>query len=378
MQIEEIRNEISAVLTWAYFDNAGISPLPSYVKKNIEQHLNSRNLFGKSEIMKTDKNLLGKLKKEAAQLLRCRSSEIAVINNTAEGINIIAQGFPWRQGDNIITINTEYPSNVYPWLNLQKKGVEVKFVPERGGRVAIRDLEDAIDFRTKLLTISHVGFISGFRHNLYAIGKLCKKRNIHFIVDAAQSVGVIEIDVNEMRIDALSCCGWKWLLGPMGIGLLYCSESFQDKLELTYAGPNSMKNDADLLDYKFDLKDDLSRFEYSTKDMANINGFIAALEMANKIGINKIEKRVLGMTSYLRTELRRLGCEIFYDTGDENTFSGIVSIIMKKYNAEELYCKLLAKGVFCLHRYNYLRISPHFYNSENEIQRTIDELSTFV
>src|SRR5262249_1366379 len=158
----------------------------------------------------------------AAKLINAPDvNDVYFVPNTTHGIGVVAEGFPWKSGDNVVLAAEEYPANQYPWMNLAHRGVEVRAVPSRGNRVAIDDLRAAMDSRTRVLSVSSVEFSSGFRNDLDAIGALCHERDIFFFVDAIQSLGVFPLDVQKTPIDALAADGHKWLLGPEGAGFGY-------------------------------------------------------------------------------------------------------------------------------------------------------------
>jgi len=156
------------------------------------------------------------LRQVLGRLINASPEEIALVQNTAEGINIAAHAIPFQPGDNVIFCDMEYPANVYPWMNLERRGVEVRIVPNREGGLALDDLEATIDQRTRVVAASSVEFLTGFRNDLQSIGELCRAKGIYFVVDGIQSLGVIPLDVRKCQIDMLSCGGPKWLMGPCG------------------------------------------------------------------------------------------------------------------------------------------------------------------
>src|SRR5260370_18928063 len=176
----------------------------------------------------------------AGQLLHADPLDIAFIKNTSEGIGIVAEGFPWKPGDNIVTAAEEYPANIYPWMNLAARGVEFRAVPSRDGRIWIDDIRSHIDSRTRLVSLSFVEFASGFRNDLEAVGALCRDRGIFFFVDAIQGLGVLPLSVRQTPVDFLAADGHKWLLGAEGAGIFYIRREHVDIMHVVVVGWNSV------------------------------------------------------------------------------------------------------------------------------------------
>ncbi len=196
-----------------YLDHAGVSPLPLRVKSAIETFLSEATNAGAFHYPKWSQQVV-EIRRSCARLVHARPEEIAFVKSTSHGLSIVAKGLDWKPGDNVLIYEKEFPSNIYPWLNLQRKGVVVKIIPSRDGRIVIDDIEKLIDSRTRLLSLSSVQYANGFRIDLKKVGGLCRNKNVLFCVDAIQSLGVIPMDVKECNIDFLSADGHKWLLGP--------------------------------------------------------------------------------------------------------------------------------------------------------------------
>src|SRR5258708_994589 len=232
MDWKSLRAEMAVTRRWAYFDHAAVAPVPTSDQQVMTEW--AADIAGNGEIH--EPNWLRRVedvRQDFGRLLNADPLDIAFIKNTSEGIGFVAEGYPWRHGDNLITAAEEYPSNVYPWMNLAGRGVEVRFVPSRGARISVDDLRERIDGRTRLVSLSFVEFSSGFRNDLDAIGNLCRERGVHFFVDAIQGLGVLPLDVQRTPIDFLSADGHKWLLGPQGAGIFYVRRQFVDFLHAT-------------------------------------------------------------------------------------------------------------------------------------------------
>ena len=192
---------------------------------------------------------------------------------------LAANGIRWERGDNVLVPGNEFPANVFPWLNLASRGVETRFLKVESERFTVEDIARSVNSRTRAVSMSAVSFTSGFRCNLESIGDLCNDMGIFLIVDAIQALGALNIDIEKCRIDLMSADAHKWLLGPQGAGIVYLSESFLDKLEVSNLGYRSMTEEGDYLNYHIRLKSDASRFEEGTLNIMGIMGLQASLNM---------------------------------------------------------------------------------------------------
>ena len=205
---------------WAYFDHAAVAPLPRRPERSSANGPSHRSRTASSAGRSSERRLEA-IRDRVASLINADRDEIAFINSTTQGIGLIAEGYPWRDGDNVVTAADEYPSNLLPWMNLASRGVDVRQVPSREGRIWLEDLVAAIDRSTRVLAISHVEFATGFRNDLDALAELCQARGVALFVDAIQGLGPHRIDVRQTPIDFLAADGHKWLLGPEGAGFLF-------------------------------------------------------------------------------------------------------------------------------------------------------------
>ena len=311
----------------------------------------------------------------AAQLINAATTEIAFMKNTTQGILIAANGIDWREGDNVVTTAVEFPANVYPWWNLKERyGVETRMVPERDGCIHLEDIAAAIDKRTRVVTISHVEFASGYRNDIQAIGTLCREQDIWFVVDAIQSLGAIEVDVKTSQIDILAADGHKWLLAPEGAAIFYCADEKRERLINTNVGWASVVNPRDFLDYDLTLKPDATRFEEGSYNSVGLYGLNAAIELIHEVGIANIEARILDLTARLITGLEAKGYRIITPK-IEAARAGIVIFESTKHTTPaEIYAALLEHHIITAERGSGVRVSPHFYNTEVEIERLLDVL----
>ena len=217
---ESFHKEFPITEKYIYLDHAGVAPVSLRVKKAVEIFLSESTEGGAFHYPKWAQQIVD-VRRACGRLINAESDEIAFVKSTSHGLSIVAEGLDWNPGDNVLIYEKEFPSNIYPWMNLKRKGVEVRAVPSRDNRIFLEDIERLIDSRTRLVTISSVQFTNGFRINLKRLGALCRARNVLFCVDPIQSLGVFPMDVKAFNIDFLSADAHKWRLGPEGIGIFY-------------------------------------------------------------------------------------------------------------------------------------------------------------
>jgi cysteine desulfurase/selenocysteine lyase len=355
-----------------YFNHAAVSPVPTRAARAMEKQVREQMEYG---VEREDlwEERAEKARVLAARLLNARPGEIAFVKNTTEGLNLFARGLDWKRGDNVVLPRVEFPANVYPWLSLEKRGVRLKFVRERDGRIAVGDIERSIDRKTRVVAISFVEFSSGYRNDLERLGRLCKKRGIYLVVDGIQGVGALRLDVRKCGVSAMSAAGHKWLLSPQGTGVFYCSGKVMKKIDHPMPGWMSVKGWTDYYNFKYELMKDSRRYESAQRNLLGLCGLWQSLQIIDELGIAKIEKRVLDITDYLCDLLEKRGFEIFSPRGEKEK-SGIVSFFIKGRDPDEVRETLRRKGIIISARDGRLRASPHYYNSFEEVERFVNAL----
>jgi selenocysteine lyase/cysteine desulfurase len=305
-----------------------------------------------------------------AALVGARAEEIAFVKNTSEGLSLVAAGIEWKDGDNVIAVDSEYPANVYPWWGLRRWGVETRMVSPRGGLVHVEDLAALADRRTRLLSVSFVDWSSGARNDLAAIGEWCRSRGILFCVDGIQGVGAVRLDVEAFGIDFLAVGGHKWLLAPEGCGCLYVSSRVVERLHSVLLGWKSV-NDADnYFPYHFDPRADAGKFEPGSPSVLSTVALGAALDLLHEVGAERIERRLMEITGELAAGLRGQGAEILGPWGDAQR-SGIVVFRPRHGDPAALAAALNARGIVVRPRGGGVRVAPHFYNNRDDIERLL-------
>jgi selenocysteine lyase/cysteine desulfurase len=367
-----LREQFPVTRRWAFFDHAAVAPLSAPARAAMAEWADDLTENGDADHRRWTRRV-EEVRWKAGRLLNADPLDVAFVKNTSEGIGLVAEGFPWRPGDNVVTGAEEYPANVYPWENLADRGVELRLVPSRGNRLWLDDVAELIDARTRLLTISFVEYASGFRNDLTELGALCQKRGVAFFVDAIQGLGVFPLDVQKLPIDFLSADGHKWLLGPEGAGLFYVRREWVERLHPVGVGWNSVVNSGNFSRLDFRLKPHAGRWESGSLNVAGITALGASLDLLLQIGIEDVAARVLELTDYLCEGARRRDVEVFSSRrpGEQ---SGIVSLSLPGQDVAALVRRCKEQGVVVNHRAGRLRASPHCYNSFEELDRLLTVL----
>jgi selenocysteine lyase/cysteine desulfurase len=372
MDCESLRAEMPVCRHWAFFDHAAVAPITVRAQQAMADY--AADLAENGDV--NEKRWLERIEQVrglAGQLINAEAVDIAFLKNTSEGIGIVAEGFPWQPGDNMVTAQEEYPANIYPWLNLQCRGVEARLVASREGRLWLDDIRSAIDSRTRLVSLSVVEFSSGFRNDLDAIGALCRERGVLLLVDAIQGLGMLPLDVRTTPIDFLAADGHKWLLGPEGAAIFYVRRELVDRLHPVGIGWNSVVGCRDFSRIDFRLKPHAGRWESGTLNVGGITGLGASMELLLGIGIPRIAERVLGLTDSLCEKAARAGFEV-YSSRRPGDKSGIVSLVLPGIEPRQAVRQCRSQGIVINQRAGRVRVSPHCYNTEAELDRLIGVL----
>jgi selenocysteine lyase/cysteine desulfurase len=363
---------------WSFFNHAGVAPLPHPAAEAMRAYtVQAESAAYLAAGWYQD---IEKLRQESAALLNCHRDEIAFVKNTSEGISIVANGIDWQWGDRVVTTNVEYPANIYPWMEVARsRGVKLIMVEEEPGPEDTRHvpiekiLAAAAEPRTRLVTLSHVEFGSGQRHDLARIGQFCTERNILFCVDAIQSLGVVPMNVADMYVDFLSADGHKWLLGPEGAGIFFCRRPLIERTRPLMVGWLNVIDSQNFGKYDYTLRPDASRFECGSHNVPGLLALRASLQLIQSVGIPTIATRVKSLTDQLIAGIRKKGYHLISPRLGEQ-WSGIVSFASPTLSHEKIFQDLRAKRIEIALRVGRLRCSPHFYNTEIQIQRLIDAL----
>jgi cysteine desulfurase / selenocysteine lyase len=357
---------------WAYFDHAATAPLPRRSGDVLRAWADEQERDGVVGWPEREQRIEA-IRAQAARLLNAHHDEIAFIHSTTHGIGLIAEGYPWQSGDNVVTAEEEYPSNLYPWMNLASRGVSLRQVPSREGRIWIDDLAAAMDKSTRVLAISHVEFATGFRNDLDLLVELCRERGVALFVDAIQGLGPFTIDVRKTPIDFLAADGHKWLLGPEGAGILFVRRDWLERLRVTGVGWHSVVGSYNSPRNEFVLKPSAQRFEGGSFNMPGVLAFGASLGLFLELGPDVVSSRIIDRADAVRELAKSVGWKIHGSTRSDDR-SAIV--VLEKPGAEPLKAAatLRRQGVVASCRRGRLRFSPHLYNNSDDLERLRDGL----
>jgi len=373
-EINRYRREFPVVEKYNYLDHAGVAPVSLRVKRAVETYLRESSEEGAFQYPAWALRI-DAIRGRCAGLLGADNREIAFVKSTSHGLSLVAGGLDWKQGDNLLFCGQDFPSNIYPWQAQGKRGVEARPVPHQKGRVLIEDIERRMDARTRLVAVSSVLFSSGYRIDLKRLGDLCSGRGVLFCVDAIQSLGIIPMDVREYKIDFLSADAHKWLLGPEGIGIFYCRKELAQRLDPLLVGWKSVRNEFDFDHPSLQLKRDALRFEEGSQNLLGIFGLGAAVDLLLEAGIHNIKERVLSLGDRIIKLAEQRGFELL--TPREKGERGGGVSFRGKFDPAVMRDWLREKNILINVRGGGLRVSPHFYNTEQDIAQlfdTIDQL----
>jgi cysteine desulfurase/selenocysteine lyase len=346
-----------------YVNHAAVGPLSVRAAAAMEGHVRDQRDFGALRWREwyAEYDLL---RAAAARLIGAADPrEIAILKNTSEGLSFVAEGLRWREGDNVITTDLEFPSNAVPWKRLARRGVECR-VLRSDGAFDVADVARLIDDRTRVVTVSSVAFHHGFAADLDAIGALCAERNVLFCVDAIQSVGMLPTDVRKSKIAFLAADGHKWMCASEGAAIFYVAAEHRDKLEVIESGWWNIERRGRFIECSIDLLPDSRRFEAGSLNTTGIYGLRAAIELLLELGVEEVAAEAIRVATRLADGLESIGWRL----GTPRPIrSAIVGAAPPGVDGRELLRLhgLLEKGrIVCAPREGMLRFSPHFYNSD--------------
>ena len=361
-----------------YLNHAANGPLPRPVVQTVREYLDDVSAFGGSHERRWTEYERG-THRRLARLLNARPDQIALTANTGDGLMMVAQGLSWREGDTILSAEGEFPSNIYPWLNLQEQGVQLEQVPLRDHRVVTTDILERITEHTRLVSVGLVEFSTGYRNDIATIAHYCHEHGIFCGIDAMQALGAIDIDVQALGVDFLAAGSHKWLLAPHTVGILYLSDNLLPQLRTTRRGWLSVETPFDFFHLAQPLKMGAARFEYSTPNLTAIVGLDAALGVFESIegGMQAIEERILGLTTYAIAGLERLGYPVISPQGNGER-SGIICFSphpdRPDLTVQHIVDELAARNIYTAARNDIVRISPHFYMTLADIDTLLNSL----
>ena len=370
---DNFRLQMPVTRNWAYLDHAAVAPISGPAQAAVIDWARDAAADGDIHCGAWAQSMEG-LRQTAARMIGADQREIALIRNTTEGISLVAEGFPWLDGDNLVIPADEFPTNQYPWMNLADRGVEIRSVPTSRGRLDPDRVADACDGRTRIVSASWISFSSGWRNDLDELAEVAHRAGALLFVDAIQALGVFPLDVGRTPIDFLAADGHKWMLGPEGAGVFFLRREHLPLLRPLGVGWNSVRHALDFSRIDFDLKDTVARYEGGTQNTPGMLALSASLDLLTGIGPDAVSDRVLWITDLACHRLAEAGAVIISDR-DPKRKSGIVVFDLPGRDPAAVRLACLEKHVVLSCRGGHLRISPHAYNDESDIERLIDGLA---
>jgi len=368
--VQHYRSQFPVTESLIYMNHAAVAPISRRVHDAMVGLLDEAQQFG-AEHWQNWMETYGGVRRSLAQLINAEPGEIAFAKNTSEGISTFANGLDWRPGDEVVSIESEFPANFYVWKALEKRGVVLRLVPEEKGRVTQKSILSALTSRTRVVTVSFVQYISGFRLDLENLGQACAAHGCLLFVDAIQGLGAFPVDVRKANIAGLAADSHKWMLGPEGSALLFVNRQVMEKITPSEIGWTTVRHWSDFSSRDLSWRDDARRYECGTLNTVGVYGQGAAVNLLLEIGVANIAERVLDLTDRLRAGLLARGHSVFGPRAREEA-SGIVSFEPRQGGAERLLERFLLHHVQVAARCGMVRISPHFYNTEEEIDRVLE------
>ncbi len=356
---------------YIWLNNCGTTPASGDVVKSMRDFMEAYSLQGVLAKSYPYARIRAQILDKLSNLLNCKPGELALINNTAQGMNYISHGLRLKKGDGILLLEQEYPSNVYPWEHWTKKGIKVDFIPMAPNPQGfINNFKSKLHSHVKFVSISAVHWCTGMPLPVKHIGDICQSNNISLCLDGAQGVGMMPIDLESSNVSYMVFPAWKWLLGPLGVGVLYIKSSKLNDLNLIFKGTNSVIDSAEYLPYKDKIKPDTERFEISTPNFMDWVYFNTSLCMLERIGFKNVFNRIWQLSDYLTDALSSKGVNLLRSGFPKNK-TGIVCFTKPGISSSSLYQWLCRNKVVCALRDNNIRLAPHIYNSFDQLDAVV-------
>lgn len=362
------RDEFPVTKELIYLNHAAVAPLARRTAEAMKGLAEEVACFG-SLHYETWMEAYAGLRRAAAALIGASPEEIAIVKNTSEGIATVALGLKWKAGDRVVVFEEEFPANYHPWARLEAQGVQIS-------RLSIYDAMEKMEAAVagaRLLAISYVNYLSGYRVDLKAMGELCRRHGCFFFVDAIQGLGVFPVDVEACGIDALAADGHKWLLGPEGNGILYVRRERQEEIEPMEFGWTNLKHYGDYASRDMTLRPDAGRYECGTLNTVGCFGLRTAIEFLLEIGVASVGEAVNTVAQQIESGVRAKGYEVLRERTAE-TGSGIVSFRHPTIDCRVIASEFKRNKILAATRQGWIRVAPHFYLNSEDIGRVLEAL----
>ena len=368
---EQYRDQFPVTKNLIYLNHAAVAPLCRKAAEAMQGLAQDALCFGSLHYGDWMATYAG-VRSAAAKMINAKPEEIAIAKNTSEGIATVAAGISWKPGDVVVAFEEEFPANFFPWKKLEATGVEVRWLSVFDGLERINEATRG----ARLLAISFVNYLNGYRVNLCEIGEICARHNCLFLVDAIQGLGAFPIDVEAAKIDALAADAHKWLLGPEGCALLYVRQDKQEQIKPTQTGWTNYAHHADYSSRDMTLRADAGRYESGTLNTIGCYGLRASLDFLLDVGVENIRPAVQALGDQLWEGAQQIGFECA-GLRSPATGAGVVSVRKPGVDSHLLVRKLKDRGIIAAPRQGWVRFSPHFYISPEDIRKVLSEIQNF-
>lgn len=372
---EELRrHEFPVAKNKIFLAHAGVCPLPRCAADAVSAYVREATTGDQERFIYPE--ILNESRKTVSAFLKCQPEEVAFVGPTSLALSLVASGLKFRRGDNVLVYFDDYPSNVYPWMALAEQGVQVRLMNTKSlGTIRPMDVMGQVDENTRLVALASCHFISGWRIDIPKIGKALRERGILFCVDAIQTMGAFPTTVEY--IDFLAGDAHKWLLGPCGAGLMYVRRELQEKLNPPIYGWHNVNNPNFVAQERIDFRNDSRKYEAGTHNLIGVVGLMASLKMLLEVGVGDIGRELLRKRTLLVSALQAKGYSVLNAEGPAESGSGIVSFFHRGKDFSAVNQKLAEANIVTSLRtdrtgQNYIRFSPHFYNTDEELHRALD------
>jgi selenocysteine lyase/cysteine desulfurase len=370
-----ILNEFPQKDEIVYLNHAAVAPWPLRTATAVRQFAEENVVTGAMHYPVWVKKET-ELRHQCQRLLNAPSFEdIALLKNTSEALSVVACGINWKTGNNVVSTNQEFPSNRIVWQAQQRHGVEFREVDIINTATPEQALMDACDRNTRVLAVSSVQFGTGFRLDLEMLGDYCRQNNVLFCVDAIQSIGAYAVDVQKIHADFVMADAHKWMLGPEGVAVFYCNSRVRDELKLNQFGWHMVEDCGNYDRKDWEIARSARRFECGSSNMLGIHALSASLSLIEEVGIDVIEEKIRDKIDYLIEYLTRDRRIRLLTPRNPQRRAGILTFTIDGLNMANLHRKLMDNNIICAHRMGGIRFSPHFYTSQEKIDKALEILS---
>jgi len=372
LDIEQIRSELPITSKYIYLDHAAVGPLPTKVAEAAKRVVDEKcegDLHWQSW-----EETVEATRESIAALIGGTTGEVALVHSTSDGLAIVANGLSYEKGANIVTCDMEFTSNLFPWQALtRRQSLELRVVRNRDGKLLMEDFSNVIDSHTRLVAVSHIQYSNGFKINLGELSKIAHASGAYIVTDGVQAVGQMPVDVSKLGLDFLATSGYKWLLSPISTGFLYVRSGLLEELWPTIVGYRSDENPMEFDFREFRPARTARRYEDGQLNFPGFAGMNQAIRFLQGVGLETIWSRILSLVDRLTDGVGRSKEVQVRSCLDQESKTGIVNIGCG--DASLVAERLLKRGIVTSVRGGGLRISPHFYNTENEIDALISEIN---